>query len=195
MARYSDLVNRHNLKGKPEEKHPQRPGIVCLGWRANRVTLLARCDAHSAASKQLYEVCDRLQRITDEDLGALGGTLHSDLFYNMATTICGDDELLLKSNCLASAQSFKDSTDHQRLRNRDLLQGLLTTLVYEVYTHGEVEFIQPLYREWFEQHMGVPRDKTRFVVAWVTVYVGGTERNHLRECATLLANHVAYQSN
>jgi hypothetical protein len=145
---------------------------------ANRVTLLARSDACSAASKQLYEVCNRLQRITDEDLGALGGTLHAELFYNMATTICGDDEWLLKSNCLASAQTFKDWTDNQRLRNRDLLQGLLTTLVHEVYTHGEVEFIQPLFREWFEQHMGVPRDRTRFVVAWVTVHVGGTERNH-----------------
>ena len=26
------------------------------------------------------------------------------------------------------------------------MQGLLTTLVHEVYTHGEVEYIHPLYK-------------------------------------------------
>lgn len=59
----------------------------------------------------------------------------------MATTLCGDDRWLLRENCLPSAQAFKDWTDRQRLRERDLMQGLLTTLVHEVYTHGEVEYI------------------------------------------------------
>lgn len=145
---------------------------------ANRVTLLARSDPGSPASARLYDVCASLQRITDEDLGALGGALHADLFYNMATTICGDDAWLLKSNCVASAQAFKDWTDRQRLRNRDLMQGLLTTLVHEAYTHGEVEFIHPLYKAWVEHRMNVPAERVRFVVAWVTVHTGGTESAH-----------------
>lgn len=145
---------------------------------ANRVTLLARSDPASPASAKLYDACGSLQRITDEDLGALGGTLHADLFYNMATTICGDDAWLLRANCLAAAQAFKDWTDRQRLRNRDLMQGLLTTLVHEVYTHGEVEFIHPLFKTWFEHRMNVPAERVRFVLAWVTVHTGGTESAH-----------------
>lgn len=145
---------------------------------ANRLTLLARSEQGSAAAQQIYHVCGSLQRITDEDLGALGNTLHSDLFYNMATPICGDDQWLLKENCLPSAQAFKDWTDARRLRDRDLLQGLLTTLVHEVYTHGEVEFIHPLFKQWFERDMGVPPESVRKTVAWVTVHTGGTESNH-----------------
>ncbi|EML1599751.1 hypothetical protein [Burkholderia cenocepacia] len=145
---------------------------------ANRITLLARSEAGSAASNQLHDVCASLQRITDEDLGALGGVLHADLFYTMATAACGDDTWLLKSACLPSAQAFKDWTDRQRLKERDLLIGLLTTLVHEVYTHGEVEFIHDLYKSWFHTHVGIPADRVRHIVAWVTVHTGGTESNH-----------------
>ncbi len=145
---------------------------------ANRLTLLARSEQGSAAADQLYRGCGSLQRITDEDLGALGNTVHADLFYTMATTLCGDDRWLLRENCLPSAQAFKDWTDRQRLRERDLMQGLLTTLVHEVYTHGEVEYIHPLYKEWFSRDMGVPAERARATVAWVTVHTGGTESNH-----------------
>ena len=58
---------------------------------ANRLTLLARSEQGSAAADQLYRACGSLQRITDEDLGALGNTVHADLFYTMATTLCGDE--------------------------------------------------------------------------------------------------------
>lgn len=58
------------------------------------------------------------------------------------------------------------------------MQGLLTTLVHEVYTHGEVEYIHPLYKEWFSRDMGVPAERARATVAWVTVHTGGTESNH-----------------
>lgn len=54
---------------------------------ANRLTLLARSEQGSAAADQLYRACGSLQRITDEDLGALGNTVHADLFYTMATTL------------------------------------------------------------------------------------------------------------
>ena len=145
---------------------------------ANRITLLARSEQGSTTADQLYRACGSLQRITDEDLGALGNTLHADLFYNMATSLCGDDQWLLKENCLPSAQAFKDWTDARRLRDRDMLQGLLTTLIHEVYTHGEVEFILPLYKQWFVRDMGVAQDKARATVAWVTVHTGGTESNH-----------------
>ncbi|EEH24442.1 conserved hypothetical protein, partial [Burkholderia pseudomallei Pakistan 9] len=37
------------------------------------------------------------------------------------------------------------------------------------YTHGEIEFIHPLYKAWVEHRMNVPAERVRFVVAWVTV--------------------------
>ncbi|WP_343045153.1 hypothetical protein [Pseudomonas atagonensis] len=157
---------------------------------ASRITLLARSEQGGAAADQLYRVCGSLQRITDEDLGALGNTLHSELFYNMATPICGDDQWLLKENCLPAAQAFKDWTDARRLRDRDLLQGLLTTLVHEVYTHGEVEFIHPLFKQWFERDMGVPAAKVRSTVAWVTVHTGGTESNHFAHATAAVEGFV-----
>nr|WP_232000519.1 hypothetical protein [Pseudomonas asplenii] len=157
---------------------------------ANRITLLARSEQDSAAAQRLYRVCGNLQRITDEDLGALGNILHADLFYNMATPLCGDDQWLLKENCLPSAQAFKDWTDMQRLRDRDLLQGLLTTLVHEVYTHGEVEFIHPLFKQWIARDMGVPAEKVRSTVAWVTVHTGGTESNHFAHAVAAVEEFV-----
>ncbi|KAF2410268.1 hypothetical protein SAMN04490179_2094 [Pseudomonas antarctica] len=157
---------------------------------ANRITLLARSEQWGEAAQRLYRICSNLQRITDEDLGALSNTLHSELFYNMATRICGDDQWLLIDNCLPSAQAFKDWTDAQRLRDRDLLQGLLVTLVHEVYTHGEVEFIHPLFKQWFERDIGVPPAKVRATVAWVTVHTGGTESNHFAHAVAAVEEFV-----
>ncbi|MGN4048090.1 hypothetical protein [Pseudomonas sp. SM4] len=157
---------------------------------ANRITLLARSEQGGEAAQRLHQVCSSLQRITDEDLGALGNILHSELFYNMATPICGDDQWLLKENCLPSAQAFKDWADSRRLRDRDLLEGLLTTLVHEVYTHGEVEFIHPLFKQWFERDMGVPAAKVRSTVAWVTVHTGGTESNHFAHAVAAVEEFV-----
>jgi hypothetical protein len=155
---------------------------------ASRITLLAGQQQDPDIARQLFNVCSSLQRITDEDLGALGGMLHSDLFYIMATAVCGDDAWLTKSYCEKSAQEFKDWTDRQRLRERDHLKGLLTTLIHEVYTHGEVEFIHPLFQNWFEYHIGIPTDRIRYTVAWVTVHTGGTESNHFGHAVDAIQN-------
>ena len=157
---------------------------------ANRLTLMARAEPDAEVAFQLYKACGSLQRITDEDLGALGNTQHADLFYNMATPLCGDDQWLLRENCLPSAQTFKDWTDTRRLRDRDLMQGLLTTLVHEVYTHGEVELIHPLYAQWFVRDMGIPDSRVRATVAWVTVHTGGTESNHFAHAVAAISEFV-----
>ena len=110
---------------------------------ASRITLFAQ---NQQIKKQLslLEVCTNLQRITDEDLGAGGGPLHSDLYYKMATRICGDDLWMSKIFCLQSAYKFKKWADQQRLREK-LINGLLITLIHEIYTHAELEYIYPLY--------------------------------------------------
>lgn len=73
--------------------------------------------------------------------------MHVDPLYTMVATLCGDSRWLLRGNCLSSAQAFKGWVDHQRLRECDLMQGLLTTLMREIYTHGGVEYTHPPYKE------------------------------------------------
>nr|WP_311734921.1 hypothetical protein [Glaciimonas immobilis] len=152
-------------------------GLAC------RMTLLAARQQDPDIARQLFKVCSSLQRIIDEDLGASGRALHADLFYVMATAVCGDDAWLRKSSCLQSAQEFKAWTDRQRLRERDHFRGLIATLIHELYTHSEVEFIYPLFQNWFEHHIGIPVARIRPTVAWVTVHIGGTESNHFAHAA------------
>ncbi|MFO5802055.1 hypothetical protein ACLBSQ_33340, partial [Klebsiella pneumoniae] len=74
-----------------------------IAGQPGRLTGLARSQQGSAAADQLYRACGSLQRTTDEDLGALGNTVHANLFYTMPTTLCGGDRWLLRGNCLPSA--------------------------------------------------------------------------------------------
>lgn len=147
---------------------------------ANRITLTIKKYRHLLIKMNLFKVCSSLQRITDEDLGAYGAHLHSELFYRMATKICGDDSWLSKQFCSQEALNFKDWVDEQRLREKNLINGLLTTLIHEVYTHGEVEYIYPLYRDWFETHLKMSSKEARSALAWVRVHTGGTESNHFK---------------
>ncbi len=156
---------------------------------ASRITLAAMRLPDNAAKFAYFSVVSSLQRITDEDLGAYGGVLHSDLYYRMATTICGDDAWLSKRYCLAAADEFRAWRDHQRLRERDLLNGLLHTLIHEVYTHGEVEIIHPICQAWLPAHMEIPVHESRKVLAWITVHTGGTESNHFRHATDAVEHY------
>ena len=156
---------------------------------ASRMTLSGRRSADAAMRDALYRVCDSLQRITDEDLGARGNVLHADLFYRMATTLVGDDRWLSKRYCNNSADAFRDWVDRHRLRERDLLKGLLITLVHEVYTHGEVEFILPLFQRWAREELGLSADEMRKVLAWISVHTGGTESAHFGHATEAVAHY------
>lgn len=145
---------------------------------ASRITLRGRKQEDVDSRLRHYQICDELQRITDEDLGAYGGILHADLFYRMATTLCGDDTWLLHSYCISEAAEFRDWMDQQRLREKSIASGLLATLIHEVYTHGEVELIHPMFDRWFRTSMGLPASHSNKVLAWVTVHTGGTESGH-----------------
>jgi len=156
---------------------------------ASRMTLSGRRSADATTREALYRVCDSLQRITDEDLGARGNVLHADLFYRMATTISGDDRWLSKRYCNSAADEFRDWVDRHRLRERDLLKGLLITLVHEVYTHGEVEFILPLFQRWAREELGLAGDDARKVLAWISVHTGGTESAHFGHATEAVAHY------
>ncbi|WP_155006294.1 hypothetical protein [Sphingomonas hengshuiensis] len=126
----------------------------------------------------LLRALTSLDRIIDEDLAVTHRVLHADMFYRMATDIVGDDRWLSRRYLHPAAKAFKDWKDHNSLRDRDPVIALLTTLTHEIYTHGEVEFILPLFRRWLAEDYGFSDASIRQTLGWISVHTGPTEKNH-----------------
>jgi len=69
------------------------------------------------------------------------------------------------------------------------LKGLLITLIHEVYTHGEVEFILPLFQRWACDELGLSSEEARKVLAWISVHTGGTESAHFGHATEAVAHY------
>lgn len=144
----------------------------------NRMTLLARARPAGLDIEALLQSMVSLGRIVDEDLAVTQKILHSEMFYQMATGIVGDDAWQSGRYLLPSAKAFKVWKDYNSLRDPDLMVALLTTLVHEIYTHGEVELILPLFTRWLCEDYGYSVDQVRRTLGWISVHCGPTERNH-----------------
>ena len=151
---------------------------VTVSGLSNRMTMMIHKNAPIADEHSFVRSIASLNRIVDEDLAVVGNVLHSDLFYTMATNICGDDGWLSRRYLDINAKEFKAWKDKNSLRNKDILIGLLTTLVHEIYTHGEVEYILPKFTEWLNDKFDFSRTDLKFTLAWITVHCGPTEKNH-----------------
>jgi hypothetical protein len=145
---------------------------------SNRLTLAKYRSEPMRDETALLRAIVSLNRIVDEDLAVTNAVLHSQMFYAMATDIVGDDLWLLHRYLHDSARAFKAWKDRNSLRENDPMIALLTTLVHEIYTHGEVEFILPMFRRWLEVDYGRSRHDTTRTLAWISVHCGPTEKNH-----------------
>ena len=163
---------------------------VTVAGLSNRMTMLIHKNSPVADEAHLFRSVASLNRIVDEDLAVVGKVLHSDLFYAMATNICGDDEWLSKKYLDESARGFKAWKDRNSLRDKDLLIGLLTTLVHEIYTHGEVEFILPKFSRWLESDYNFGKDPLKNTLAWISVHCGPTEKNHFFYAVNAIMHYV-----
>ncbi|MGC5700448.1 hypothetical protein J4P02_09600 [Pseudomonas sp. NFXW11] len=159
-----------------------------LAGLGNRLTLLARSGPDESAAA-LYRACGSLQRITDEELGASGNTPYPELFDNMASTICGSDQWRLKANSQPSAQMFRYWIEARCLRDRDLSQGLLLSLIHRIYSHGEARFIGPLYRQWLTRDLGMPVAVAWATVAWAKVQAEVAPNQHYVHALEALAGY------
>jgi hypothetical protein len=144
----------------------------------NRMTLLVQRKAAMADQGALFDALTSLNRIVDEDLAVTHKILHSQMYYRMATTVVGDDSWLSHRFVVPDAKAFKSWKDHNSLRDPDLYVALLTTLTHEIYTHGEVEFIYPLFVRWLRDEYGFSEAECKRTLGWISVHCGGTERNH-----------------
>lgn len=151
---------------------------VTVAGIGNRLTLMLQRGQPVGDEGALLRTLTSLDRIIDEDLAVTHRVLHSDMFYRMATDIVGDDRWLSRRYLHPAAKEFKDWKDHNSLRERDYMIALLTTLAHEIYTHGEVEFILPLFRRWLAEEYGFTDAAIRRTLAWISVHTGPTEKNH-----------------
>ncbi|MEJ2043441.1 MAG: hypothetical protein P8X74_02740 [Reinekea sp.] len=131
-----------------------------------------------------------LNRISDEDLGATGGVIHFDLYYSMATPICKGDQWLSRHYMLKEGAQFKKWREFQLLKEKDLFMGILTTLIHEIYTHSEVEFILPLFQQWLPTISEMDQKAQSQCLAWIAVHTKGTERRHFNEALKAI-NYIA----
>lgn len=145
---------------------------------SNRMTMLVHKDQTILNKHHLFKSVASLNRIVDEDLAVVGRILHSKLFYTMATNISGDDSWLSNKYLIEEAKRFKDWKDKNSLRDKDIMIGLLTTLVHEIYTHGEVEFIIPLFEQWLKAEGVMTEQERNMSLAWIRVHCGPTEKDH-----------------
>lgn len=158
---------------------------VGLSGFCNRLTMrwrkLHSRQNDSDLNTQYLNVLSHLNRVTDEDLGATGGKLHYDLYYQMATTICESDDWLSRQYLMTEGKNFKQWKDRFMVKDKDLFMGFLVTLVHEVYTHGEVEFILPLFDQWLRDTKNLSDQERRRCLLWIDVHTKGTEKNHFNE--------------
>ena len=151
---------------------------VTVAGLSNRMTMIVHKDKPVLSEHDLFKSVASLNRIVDEDLAVVGRVLHSELFYTMATNIAGDDSWLSHKFLNAEAIDFKNWKDENSLRNKDIMVGLLTTLVHEIYTHGEVEFIIPLFESWLNTETEFTQPEIKKYLAWIKVHCGATEKDH-----------------
>jgi hypothetical protein len=145
---------------------------------SNRITMLVHKNKPIADENELLKAITSLNRIVDEDLAVVGRVLHSQLFYTMATDIIKNDDWLSRRYLNESAYDFKTWKDSNSLRNKDIMIALLTTLIHEIYTHGEVEYILPKFESWLEKEYCISEEERDRTLAWISVHCGPTEKNH-----------------
>lgn len=145
---------------------------------SNRLTMLIHKKRPVQDEALLLRSITSLNRIVDEDLDVVGGVLHKDIYYKMATHFCKGDQWMQMRYLTPEAKEFKSWKDRNSLKDTDLVTGLLTTVVHEIYTHGEVEYILPLFEEWLQQQEGISGRDAQVILAWIIVHTGPTEKNH-----------------
>lgn len=157
---------------------------------ANRLTLLMHKNKPVKDPMELFQSLISLHRIVDEDLGVVGGVLHKDMYFRMATHFCKTDEWMLTKYITKEATEFKKWKDANSLKDNDIVIGLLTTITHEIYTHGEVEYILPLFRKWMETNEGITGNQANAELAWIIVHTGPTEKNHFYHAINSLEHFV-----
>lgn len=153
---------------------------MCISGLSNRLSKQLHDQDTIEQRLLLSQSIASLNRVTDEDLAVVGGIFHVDLFYQMATLCSGDDTWLSRRYIIPPAKEFKHWKDQNMVKSKDLMDGLLVTLANEIYTHGEVEYIYPLFRRWLMETRGWNSKQSEQALTWILVHCGHTEKAHFQ---------------
>ncbi len=162
---------------------------MCVSGQTNRISAMALKPENTAQGTLLLNTIASLHRITDEDLAVGSGILHADLFYNMATYYCEGDDWLGHRYLLSEARAFKEWRDRKSLHHSDIWLGLMITLVHEIYTHCEVEYILPMFKTWANRYFEPEGRSHARNLAWISVHCNGTETRHFSHALEAVRNY------
>lgn len=186
-ARHPVATNRMFFHNWSRTNH----SAMCVSGISNRMTGQLHDRMPGIERGRLVDAVVSLNRISDEDLGVGGGRLHADLFQQMAEPYCDGDGWRLDEYALPAARAFTAYRHETGLKDRELMHALLMTTVHELYTHGEVEFILPLFQQNLAAFSSLPHRKQRLTAAWIIVHCGPTEQEHFGHALDAVGHYMA----
>ncbi len=140
----------------------------------NRIARLVFENTPIQDEKSLSRTVASLDYIIDGTTQIEGET--SDLYYRMATNICGNDEWMRRCHLLPEAQERRDQSEQNITNVEDIMKGLLTALIHSLYSLGEALYILPLFEEWLRKHYIWHPDKITDTLEWIKLHCSYTEQ-------------------
>lgn len=156
-------------------RHPLRGASSIAGLSCRLSAAATAVDGDRRAA--FFMATAGCAEIIAEDMG-VPGIRHDDMFYRLATAICGSDEWQSKVHTVEPIIDFHAWVNYLRRHHKDLLEGVLTTIASEIYNHGEFCMIAPMFERWMTEELGMPRKDVRPNLAFILVHTGSTESDH-----------------
>lgn len=95
---------------------------------------------------------------------------HSELFDEMANTLCDGDEWKLDRYCLPEAKDFQNWIYHNMVMD-DLEIGLLTNMFSEIYNHGEYSLALEPFRKLMHEIHNLETKDTNKLLTYIQCHV------------------------
>lgn len=103
---------------------------------------------------------------------------HSELYSQLANTLCDGDEWTLSRYCIPEAESFKKWI-YSNMVYQPIEVGLMTNLFSEIFNHGEYSIALPHFRKLFNKGLGFSTDKVEDMTLYIRAHVmDGVEEDH-----------------
>lgn len=161
-------------------KNWRNPAIGAGSFCALTCRLLKEADESqpgSQAQQELFLSAIRIAEVSYEDMGLFTPN-HAELYEEMATTFCGNDNWKLQRYTVPEAKQFLDGARVYRERGPDMTRALMISLAEELYNHGEFTYIAPLFKQWHDRHLEMDQGRRKEHLRFVTEHIGGTESGH-----------------
>lgn len=103
---------------------------------------------------------------------------HSELYAQLANTLCEGDEWTLSRYCIPEAEEFKRWI-YRNMVYQPIEVGLFTNLLSEIFNHGEYSIALPHFRKLLREGYGYDAKKTEDMTLYIRAHVmDGVEEDH-----------------